>query len=55
LTFCLYPSGRESRIMYSLARISAGGTVIEGVSAEYGFPEELNPLGPYYLIMYRQK
>ena len=39
--------------MYSLAKISAEGTVIESVSAEYGFPEELDPLGNYYLIMYR--
>jgi len=29
--------------------------VIEGVSAQYGYPEQLAPLGPNYGIMYKQE
>ena len=56
-TSWLYPSGAGKVEGYSLDRISQGGTVIEGVSAQYGYPEpeQLAPLGPNYGIMYKQR
>jgi hypothetical protein len=51
-----YPGGTKIK-GYSVSRVSQGGAVIEGVSAQYGYPEpeQLAPLGPNYGIMYRQE
>jgi beta-lactamase regulating signal transducer with metallopeptidase domain len=43
--------GREG---YSLVRINAAGTVLEGVSAQAGYPEEFSQIGGSYGIYYRQ-
>jgi hypothetical protein len=40
---------------FSLARISPDGGTIETVLAQYGYPEDVSPLGPSYEIAYRLK
>jgi hypothetical protein len=40
---------------YGLTRVSADRSTIEGVWAQYGYPEDVWPLGPMYGIQYRQK
>jgi beta-lactamase regulating signal transducer with metallopeptidase domain len=50
-----YPSRAGKTEGYSLARISADGSTLESVWAQYGYPEKLNSLGPGYGIMYRQE
>jgi hypothetical protein len=47
---------KEARFKgYGLIRISASGTVWEGVGAEAGYPEELSPIGGQYGIYHRQE
>ncbi len=40
---------------YSLVRINAAGTVLEGVSAQAGYPEEFSEIGGSHGIYYRQE
>ena len=51
----VYPGKGSKTEGYGLNRISADGTTIEGVWAQYGYPEDVWPLGPMYGIQYRQK
>lgn len=50
-----YPSKAGKIEGYSLTCISADGSTVENVWAQYGYPEALHTLGPGYGIMYRQK
>jgi hypothetical protein len=40
---------------FVLARISPDGSTRESVFAEYGYPQDIDPLGPCYSVFYRQK
>ncbi|MGA2766240.1 MAG: M56 family metallopeptidase [Spirochaetia bacterium] len=40
---------------FGLARISPDGDTIETVFTEYGYPEDVSPLGPTYVIAHRRE
>lgn len=40
---------------FGVARVSLDGGTIETVFAQYGYPEDVTPLGSYYTIAYRQR
>ncbi len=50
-----HPSGVCRKDGFGLGRVSAGGTVLEGVSAQYGYPPELSRLGPQYYVMHKEE
>jgi hypothetical protein len=50
-----YPSRAGKNEGFMCARISADGSTFECVFAQYGYPDEIAPLGPGYGIAYRQK
>ena len=50
-----YPRGGAKKEIFKRTRISPDGGMRECVSAQYGYPEEVTPLGPCYGIAYRQK
>lgn len=39
---------------FSLVKVNAAGTVLEGMGARFGYPEELDPLSPDYSISYKR-
>jgi beta-lactamase regulating signal transducer with metallopeptidase domain len=51
----LVPSGAGRKEGYWLARVSGGGTILEGVCAEYGYPPALSTQGPCYGILYKRQ
>jgi beta-lactamase regulating signal transducer with metallopeptidase domain len=50
----LYPSKAGYWEGFAVVRVSASGTVLEGVSAELGYPKDVSPLGPGYGIYYKR-
>ncbi len=50
-----YPSRAGKVEGYSVTRVSADGSTLESVWAQYGYPDSLGSLGPGYGIMYRQR
>ncbi len=51
----VYPSGAGKEEGFSLLRISADGRTSESVMAQYGYPDDITPLGPSYRTMHKQK
>ena len=51
----VYPSGAGRAEGYCLSRVSRGGTILEGVSTQYGYPTELSALGSQYVIMHKRE
>jgi hypothetical protein len=50
-----WPSKEPQWKGYGLTRINAAGTVMEGVSRESGYPEEISELAGAYAIYYKQQ
>ena len=50
-----YPSMGGKYGGFVRMKISPDGDTSEAVFAQYGYPEEISPLGPGYRIAYRQK
>jgi hypothetical protein len=51
-----YPYRKEESWKgFGLMRVNASGTILEGVSAEAGYPEELSVIGGAYGVYYRQE
>jgi hypothetical protein len=51
----VYPSKAGRVEGFNLTRISADGSTVEGVWAQYGYPEDISPLGSFYGTQHRQK
>jgi len=50
-----WPSKEPQFKGFGLTRINAAGTIMEGVSRESGYPEEISELAGQYAIYYKQQ
>jgi hypothetical protein len=54
--FCMYNTDGAKTELFSLVKINPDGTVIESSSAQYGYPDKVEPVtSPNYGIGYRRK
>jgi hypothetical protein len=50
-----YPSGVGKEEWFLMIRISTDGNTYESVMAQYGYPDDVTPLGPSFRIMQKFK